>query len=185
MKKYTSAVLLALNLPWKSLLPAFLVNIALQIFFGLRIIMPGGIPVTAAFVFERLLGTSVRTFGKWGIVVLLGLLVASFARAGGSKSIYTLNCLGLSEQQITFVFCFVFTGYFLLYWALQLAICYGFFLLFDQRSCFGCFRKRLSIFNNNRSRSRSFLEKIYSFINLNTLVLSWRVDSIVEEFFVF
>ena len=60
-----------------------------------------------------------------------------------------------------------------------------FFLLFDQRSCFGCFRKRLSIFNNNRSRSRSFLEKIYSFINLNTLVLSWRVDSIVEEFFVF
>lgn len=131
MKKYTSAVLLALNLTWKSVLAAFLVNIALQIFFGLRIIMPSGIPVTAAFVFEWLLGTSVRTFGKWGFVLLLGLLVAAFARARGSKSIYTLNRLGLSEQQITFVFCFVFTGYFLLYWALQLAICYGFFLLFD------------------------------------------------------
>ena len=64
--------------------------------------------------------------------MLLFSLIGTAGHTKGSKSVYTTNRLGLSEEQMTLVFGCVFTGYFLLYWALQIAVAYGFFVWYSR-----------------------------------------------------
>ena len=131
MKKITSAALLALRLTWLSVLLYALTAVGLQIFDGYRELMPGGVPLQATFGFENLL-LSVQRVGRFWMVLLLFALTRAAADTKGSKSIYTMNRLGLSENQMTLIFGGVFTGYFLLYWALQIAVCYGFFIWYSR-----------------------------------------------------
>ena len=127
MKKVTSAALLALKLTWKAAALTFLLTAIVQVIEACRELMPGGVPLQAAFGFETFLRSAAQPAGKWWCVMLLVFLTFRPAASKGSKTVYTMNRLGLSENQMTLVFGGVFTGYFLLYWAFQLAVCYGFF----------------------------------------------------------
>ena len=134
MKKVTSAALLALKLTWGEALGVFLGAGAAQLFDVSRELMPGGVPLQAAFGFENLLYTAVAPAGGWFAIVLMIVLLLSAGASRGSKTIYTMNRLGLSEMQITFVFGGVFSLYFLLYWAFQLLLAYGFFAWYSRFS---------------------------------------------------
>ena len=131
MKKITSAALLALKLTWLSALLYPLVAVGLQIFDVFRNLMPGGVPLQVTFGFENLLQSAQRV-GRFWMVLLLFALTRAAGDTAGSKSVYTMNRLSLSENRMTLVFGGVFTGYFLLYWVLQLAVCYGFFVWYSR-----------------------------------------------------
>ena len=139
MKTYTSAALLALKLTWKTVLLTFTLTLGLQIFDGYRELMPGGVPLQVSFGFENLLRAAAQPAGKWWTVMLLVFLTVSAGRSKGSRSVYTVNRLGLCENHTTLIFGLVFTGYFLLYWALQIAVCYGFYV----------WHSRLSLISSN------------------------------------
>lgn len=134
MKKVTSAALLGLKLTWKTALALYLCTAGLLTFSVWQWLMPGGVPLQTTFGFETLLRSAVAN----PAMVLMVLLMNAIANAAGasksSKTTYTMNRLGLSENQMTLVFGGVFTGYFLLYWALQLALAYGFFVWYAQFS---------------------------------------------------
>ena len=132
MKKVTSAALLALKLTWRLVLLCFVLTGAVQIIGACRELMPGGVPLQVTFGFENLLRSAAQGAGKWWAVMLLAFLIATASGSKGSKTVYTMSRLGLSENQMTLVFGAVFTGYFLLYWALQLAVCYGFFVWYSR-----------------------------------------------------
>lgn len=128
MKKYTSTALLALQLTWKTVLAVFLAAGIGQFFALYRELMPGGVPLQTTFGFETIVRESLQTPGMLFIPLLAFLLQLRSASSKGSKGIYTLNRLGLSELHLTLVFGLVFTGYFLLYWAFQLLFAYGAFV---------------------------------------------------------
>ena len=137
MKKITSAALLAIQLTWKAVLLLFFIHMGLHIFEGYLELMPGGVPLQATFSFENLLRSAAQKVGQWWMVYLLGALIGTTGPSKGSKAIYTMNRLGLSENQMTLVFGAVFTGYFLLYWAIQIAVCYGFFVWYSRFTLVG------------------------------------------------
>ena len=118
MKKYTSAALLAIQLTWKMVLSMFLASVGLQIFYAFRELMPGGVPLQATLGYEMLLSDDIRRTGLNWMSILLFFLIATASSNKGSKNVYTMNRLGLSENQTSLVFGLVFSGYFLLYWAL-------------------------------------------------------------------
>ena len=125
MKKIISAALLALKLTWLAALAFTLTGAAVQVFYVFRELMPGGVPLQTTFGFEQLLQSAAERVGKFWMVLLLYMLGMDIGKS--VKTIYTMNRLGLSENQMTLVFGAVFSGYFLLYWAFQIALCYGFF----------------------------------------------------------
>lgn len=137
MKKVTSAALLALKLTWKPVLLIFTLPLLLQAFDGYRELMPGGVPLQVTFGYEQLLRSAAQPAGKWWLVMLLVLLTFRPAASRGSRTVYTMNRLGLSEDRMTLVFGAVFTGYFLLYWVIQLAVCYGLFVWYSRFSLVG------------------------------------------------
>ena len=137
MKKVTSAALLAIKLTWSVLLVTFILTLGVQLIDACQELMPGGVPLQVAFGFESFLRSAVQPAGMWWTMTLLILLSARPAASKGSKTIYTMNRLGLSENQMTLVFGVVFTGYFLLYWAFQLAVCYGFFAWYSRFTLVG------------------------------------------------
>ena len=137
MKKVTSAALLAIQLTWKTVLLVFTLTVGLQIWGGFRELMPGGVPLQATFGYENLLRSAAQGAGKWWAVMLLAFLIASAGANKNCKTIYTMNRLGLSENRVTLIFGGIFTGYFLLYWALQLAVCYGFFVWYSRLALVG------------------------------------------------
>ena len=130
MKKITSAALLALKLTWLAALAFTLTGAAVQIFYVFRELMPGGVPLQTTFGFEQLLQSAAERVGKFWMVLLLYMLGMDIGKS--VKTIYTMNRLGLSENQMTLVFGLVFSGYFLLYWALQIALCYGLFIWYSR-----------------------------------------------------
>ena len=135
MKKITSAALLALKLTWLAVLAFTLTGAAVQIFYVFRELMPGGVPLQTTFGFEQLLQSSAERVGKFWMVLLLYMLGMDVGKS--VKTIYTMNRLGLSENQMTLVFGLVFSGYFLLYWAFQIALCYGFFVWYSRFALVG------------------------------------------------
>ena len=68
---------------------------------------------------------------------LLFFLIGTVGNGKSSKTVYTMNRLGLSENQMTLVFGLVVSGYFLLYWAFQIALCYGFFVWYSRFALVG------------------------------------------------
>ena len=134
MKKVTSTALLALQLTWKIVLLVFALTLGVQLFFVCRELMPGGVPLQTTFGFETLIRSAVQGAGKWWMLMLMALLVATAGAARGSKTTYTLNRLGLTENTATLIFGGVFTGYFQLYWAVQLAFAYGVFVWYSRLS---------------------------------------------------
>ena len=137
MKNITSAALLALKLTWKAVLAFFLTVVGLQIFCTFQELMPGGVPLQATFGYENLLRSAVQRPGKLWMAYLLFALIGTAGYTKGSKSVYTMNRLGLSEEQMTLVFGGVFTGYFLLYWLLQIGVCYGIFVWYTRLTLVG------------------------------------------------
>lgn len=132
MKKVTSAALLAIKLSWVAALSLMLAGIFVQAFEVYRWLMPGGVPLQASFGFETMLRSTVQGPGMWWMLLLLVFLTRYSSSTKGSKTVYTMNRLGLSELQITLVFGAVFTGYFLLYWAIQLALAYAWFVWYSR-----------------------------------------------------
>ena len=135
MKKITSAALLALKLTWLAALAFTLTGAAVQIFNVFRELMPGGVPLQTTFGFEEILRSAAEPVGRFWMALLLFML--GIGQNKGSKSVYTMNRLGLSEMQTTLVFGAVFSGYFLLYWAFQIALCYGFFVWYSRFTLVG------------------------------------------------
>lgn len=132
MKKITSAALLALKLSWKAVLLAFALSAGVQAFDVYRELMPGGVPLQTTFGFESLLRSAVQPAGVFWIIMVLVLLILSASSGKGSKTVYTMNRLGLTEIQVTLVFGLVFSGYFFLYWAMQLGLAYGYFVWYTR-----------------------------------------------------
>ena len=137
MKKITSAALLALKLTWVAALAFTLTGAAVQTFYVFRELMPGGVPLQTTFGFEQLLQYAAERIGKFWMVLMLYMLGTDIAQGKSVKTIYTMNRLGLSENQMTLVFGVVFSGYFLLYWAFQIALCYGFFVWYSRFALVG------------------------------------------------
>jgi hypothetical protein len=135
MKKITSAALLALKLTWLAALAFTLTGAAVQVFYVFRELMPGGVPLQTTFGFEQLLQSAAERVGKFWMVLLLYMLGMDVGKS--VKTVYTMNRLGLSENQMTLVFGLVFSGYFLLYWAFQIALCYGFFVWYSRFALVG------------------------------------------------
>ena len=135
MKKITSAALLALKLTWLAALAFTLTGAAVQGFYVFRELMPGGVPLQTTFGFEQLLQSAAERVGKFWMVLLLYMLGTDIGKS--VKTVYTMNRLGLSENQMTLVFGLVFSGYFLLYWALQIVLCYGFFVWYSRFALVG------------------------------------------------
>lgn len=134
MKKVTSAALLAIKLSWVAALSVILAGAVAQAVSVYQWLMPGGVPLQASFGFETLLRSAVQGAGQWFALLLLVFLTLSTASTKGSKSVYTMNRLGLSELQMTLVFGGVFTLYFLLYWAIQLGLAYAYFVWYSRFS---------------------------------------------------
>lgn len=134
MKKVSSAALLALKLTWKAALLIFAVTGIVQAIAVFRELMPGGVPLQATFGFETLMDSALSFSGRFWAVFLLAGLVMSAASTKGSRSVYTMNRLGLREMQVTFVFGGVFSLYFLLFWAFQLGLVYGVFAWYSRFS---------------------------------------------------
>lgn len=132
MKKITSAALLAIQLSWKTVLAMFLASVVLQIFYAFQELMPGGVPLQATLGYEMLLSGDIGRTGRHWMSMLLFFLIGTVGNGKSSKTVYTMNRLGLSENQMTLVFGGVFSGYFLLYWALQIALCYGLFIWYSR-----------------------------------------------------
>ena len=132
MKKYTSAALLAIQLSWKTVLAMFLASVVLQIFYAFRELMPGGVPLQATLGYEMLLSGDIGRTGRHWMSMLLFFLIGTVGNGKSSKTVYTMNRLGLSENQVSLVFGAVFSGYFLLYLALQIALCYGLFIWYSR-----------------------------------------------------
>ena len=137
MKKYTSAALLALRLTCTSALAVFTVSGILQLFDGYRELMPGGLPLQTTFGFEELLRAAAQPSGKHCALLLLGFLMGTAGNSRGCKSVYTMNRLGLREHHMALVFGLVFTGWFVLYWAFLLALCYGLFVWYSRFTLVG------------------------------------------------
>ena len=137
MKKITSAALLALKLTWLAALAFTLTGAAVQVYYVFRELMPGGVPLQTTFGFEQLLQSSAERVGKFWMALLLFMLGMDIGQIKGGKPVYTMNRLGLSEMQTTLVFGAVFSGYFLLYWAFQIALCYGFFVWYSRFALVG------------------------------------------------
>lgn len=134
MRKVTSAALLAIKLSFGAALSVILAGLVIQTASVFHWLMPGGVPLQTSFGFETLLESAVEPFGKPFLLALLVCVTIRPAATRGSKTVYTLNRLGLSELQMTLVFGAVFSGYFLLYWAMQLAFAYGVFVWYSQFS---------------------------------------------------
>ena len=132
MKKVTSAALLALKLTWKLVLLFFFLTGGVQLFSVYQELMPGGVPLQTTFGFEHLIQTAVMPAGKYWMAFLAISLSVQASQSKGSKTVYTMNRLGLSETQVTLIFGAIFTGYFLLYWAFQLALAYGCFVWYSR-----------------------------------------------------
>lgn len=134
MKKVTSAALLALKLSWAIALGLMVLGAGFQTFSVYQWLMPGGVPLQASFGFETLLSSGVESHGKTFMVFLMIWVGSLTSATKGSKTVYTMNRLGLSELQVTLIFGAVFTGYFLLYWALQLGLVYAYFVWYSRFS---------------------------------------------------
>lgn len=134
MKKVTSAALLAIKLSWAAAASLILAGSFVQAFEVYRWLMPGGVPLQASFGFETMLRSTVQGPGMWWMLLLLVYLTRYSSSTKGSKTVYTMNRLGLSELQTTLVFGAVFSGWFLLYWAVQLALAYGWFVWYSRFS---------------------------------------------------
>lgn len=132
MKKVTSAALLALKLTWKIAALIFLLTGLVQAFGLWQELMPGGVPLQTTFGFETIVRSTLQGSGMWWMLLLMVFVVFQAASSKGSKTVYTMNRLGLSEMQMALVFGGVFTGYFLLYWAFQLAVAYGAFVWYSR-----------------------------------------------------
>ncbi len=132
MKKYTSAALLALQLTWKCAAAVLLLCAGVQALILRNVLMPGGIPLQVNFSFSSVLDSNIHS-PVMGFGALLLLLLALRAGATkGSKSIYTMNRLGLREQQSVLVFGLVFAGYYLIFWAVQTLLCFLWFGWYSQ-----------------------------------------------------
>ena len=135
MKKVTSAALLAIKLTWTVALAIILIGAGIQTFTVYQWLMPGGVPLQASFGFETMLSTVMKPYNTTLVLSLVILLIGlRTAASKGSKTVYTMNRLGLSELQMTLVFGGVFTLYFLLYWALQLGLMYAYFVWYSRFS---------------------------------------------------
>ena len=132
MKKIASAALLALQLTWTVALTIFLLTGLTQAFLLFQELMPGGVPLQTTFGFESIVRSTLQGSGMWWMLMLAIFVGFRTAASKGSKTVYTMNRLGLSELQITLVFGLVFTGFFLLYWAFQLAVAYGAFVWYSR-----------------------------------------------------
>ncbi len=127
MKKYTSSALLALRLSWKTAAALTLLGALMQtVFLGWQL-MPGGTPLQVNFNYATILGTTVQGLGMAGAAVLVLLLCLRSGATKGSKSVYTMRRLCISELDAMVVCGLVFTLYFLIYWAVQLGLCFAWF----------------------------------------------------------
>lgn len=127
MKKYTSVAYLTLR---RSLVPVLILSAAaglLQWFSVWRWLMPDGVPLQATFGFETMLESAVEPHGRVGFAALVLVLTMVMGEGKGTKSVYTLRRLGISEMQVTFTVGAVYSSYFILFWLFQLGLCFAFF----------------------------------------------------------
>lgn len=120
MKKYASVAALALRMTFLPVLLAILAVCALQWFsvdpmYYLDWSFEHQLEGFRSFLNPTFLGRS-------GAAVILIVLMLTGTGGRGARSRYTLGRLGISETGVTVTFCLVFTGYFLLYWVIQLGL---------------------------------------------------------------
>lgn len=137
MKKNLSVALLALRLTWAGAAGLFTGFALGQTFLVFRELMPGGVPLQTTFGFETLLRSGPARVGMIAFAVLVYWLAWNTGNAKNGKVIYTMNRLRVSELQATMIFGGVFSLYFLIIWAAQLLLCYGYFVWYSRFSLVG------------------------------------------------
>ena len=119
MKRYTSAAGLAVKLTWVPVTVYILVLCACQWAAFLNV------NNVAEHALEYRLDNWPMGCGRIGMPAMVLLLYSSLRGGKGSRIDYTLRRLSLSERTVTVVWTLVFAGWFLLYWAAQLALMFA------------------------------------------------------------
>lgn len=125
MKKRISGAALALQLTFWPVMAVILIWSALQVWSFLR---SECFWVVESYVnpmaFEDVLDNQrVFFYGKFSFLMILAMTLVS----PGNKASYTLRRLRISENELTISWAMVFSGYYLLSWAVQLGLCVGMF----------------------------------------------------------
>ncbi len=149
MKKRTSAALLALQLTWRAAALVLVLGALVQTGLLAWKLMPGGVPLQTNLSFSEILDTSVWRAGMFFAAMLLFAVTFRAGTTRGSKSIYTMKRLGLPEWEATIVFALVFSGYFLLYWAAQVGLCFAWFAWYSRFSLVSSATWMLSVWDSS------------------------------------
>lgn len=119
MKRYTSAAGLAVKLTWRQVAVYIL---ALCFFQWVAFL---NVNNAASHALEYRLDNWPMGIGGIGITVMVIFLSNFLGSSKVSSFKYTLKRLSLSEKTVTAVWALVFAGWFLLYWAVQIAMMFG------------------------------------------------------------
>ena len=123
MKKYTSVAALALRLTALPVLGLMAVVGGFQwLLFDLEIR-----DTTYLRAFQYMMDDRPALMGLFGLAALVLMLRSATVGTKRSQTAYTIRRLQLSEDCSTLVFGLVFVGWFVLYWAFQIAICLALF----------------------------------------------------------
>lgn len=132
MKKRMSAAALGLRMTWKYVLILILVTCAAQLwaFESSRVYWSGvdGWSNDFEWVLDEY---HVGFIGKMSFHWILGVIIAA-SGTGKSRMSYTLRRLRISENEITVQWAAVFAGYFLISWAVQLALVFWMYSQYQQ-----------------------------------------------------
>ena len=132
MKKYATASMLVLQLTRKAVLTVFLTQAAVFFIWAERwLLRPEAYRAQSGYDFSMLLSSILIPGGLFGFALLAALLLSA-GSSHRSKSIYTLHRLGLTKTELCSVFWFVFSGYFFLFWVLQILLYYALFALYSR-----------------------------------------------------
>lgn len=130
MKKRMSGAALALQLTFWPVMAVILIWSALQVWSFLRsecfwVVESYANPMA----FEDVLDNHrVAWFGKFSFLMIFSMTLV----VPKNKATYTLQRLRISENELTISWAMVFSGYYLLSWAVQLGLCVGMFRSFAE-----------------------------------------------------
>ncbi len=181
MKKYTSAALLALKLTWKAAGLVMLLSAAWQTWLVRNTLTPGGIPLQVNFSFSSILDSTVRDPAMICGAVLLLVLILRTAATKGSKSIYTMKRLALTELQTAAVFGLVFAGYYLIYWAMELGLCFGYFAWYSRFSLVSSNALMMAAWDSSWFHFLLPLEEWFGYVRNLTICLSLGLSAALSS----
>lgn len=176
MKKRMSAAALGLRLTalWAAIVILLTAAVQLGLFWRMKYVW--GDPDSMNYHiwgFEWILdGKKIALAGKMSWPALLAAVVMPCC-SGRNKAVYTLRRLRISENGVTFDWAALFSGYFLLSWAAQLAVVIGMFRLYAGNSGWNAMDLFLTAYRSAYFHTLLPLSEPWGYARNIVLCLSW------------